>query len=97
MANKDRADSERACMSRLQEMDEALAKMEPELPDDVRPLGAEARKRVHGWLQRIALGGADLSQLSEAMRDISGMMDALTARLLLVPWDGHPKRGSLKS
>ena len=37
MANKDRADSERACMSRLQEMDEALAKMEPELPDDVRP------------------------------------------------------------
>ena len=39
-------DSERACLARLQEMDAALARMELELPDDVRPIGSEARKRV---------------------------------------------------
>ena len=92
-----RSQSERACLCRLQEMDDALAHMEVELPDDMRPLGAEARKRVSFWLQRIAAGGADLSQLVEAMRDISGMMDALTARLLLVPWDGQAGAGKLKS
>lgn len=92
-----RSESERACLARLQEMDDALARMEDELPDDMLPLGAEARKRVGFWLQRIAGGGADLSQLVEAMRDISGMMDALTARLLLVPWDGHTGKGRLKS
>jgi hypothetical protein len=81
------SDSERACIARLQEMDDALAKMELELPDDVRPVGAEARKRVAFWLQRIAAGGADLSQLTDAMREISEMMDGLTARLLLVPWE----------
>ena len=84
-------DSERACLARLQEMDEALARMEEELPDDMLPLGGEARKRVAFWLQRIAAGGADLAQLGEAMREISGLMDALTARLLLVPWEGHGK------
>jgi hypothetical protein len=83
-------DSERACLARLREMDAALARMERELPDDVRPDGAEARRRVAFWLERIGAGGADLSQLSDAMREISGMMDSLTARLLLVPWDGPP-------
>ena len=92
-----RSQSERACISRLHEMDEALARMQDELPDDMLPLGAEARKRVGFWLQRIAAGGADLSQLVDAMRDISGMMDALTARLLLVPWDGHSGPDKLKS
>ena len=81
-------DSERACLARLQEMDAALARMERELPEDVRALGAEARRKVAGWLDRLAAGGADLSQLNEAMSEISGMMDALTARLLLTPWEG---------
>ena len=35
-------DSERACIARLHEMDAALARMEKELPDDVRSVGAEA-------------------------------------------------------
>jgi hypothetical protein len=83
-------DSERACLARLQEMDAALARMERELPDDVLSVGEEARRQVAFWLERIAAGGADLSQLSAAMREISGMMDSLTARLLLVPWDGPP-------
>ena len=89
-------DSERACLVRLKEMDDALARMELELPDDVRPLGAEARRKVAVWLDRLAAGGADLNRLTDAMRDISGMMDALTARLLLAPWDGVP-RSKLKS
>jgi hypothetical protein len=91
-----RTDSERACLARLQEMDAALARMERELPDDVRAVGAEARKRVAIWMDRVAAGGADLTQLTEAMREISGMMDGLTARLLLVPWEG-PDRHDLKS
>lgn len=89
-------DSERACIARLHEMDAALARMEKELPDDVRPVGAEARKRVAYWLARLATGGVDLAQFTEAMREISGMMDALTARLLMSPWDG-PRPGALKS
>ncbi len=89
-------ESERACLARLQEMDAALARMERELPDDVRPVGAEARKRVAIWLDRLAAGGVDLAQFSEAMREISGMMDALTSRLLLAPWDG-PAHTDLKS
>ena len=92
-----RADSARACLARLYEMDAALAKMEPELPDDSRPLGAEARRRVHAWLTRLGAGDSDLGALTDAMTEISRMMDALTARLLLVPWDGHPPNGSLKS
>ena len=92
-----RSESERACISRLQEMADALSRMEDELPDDMLPLGAEARKRVSFWLRRIAAGGADLTQLVDAMHDISGMMDALTARLLLVPWDGHADPDKLKS
>ena len=78
-------------------MDDALALMEVELPDDMRPLGAEARRRVGLWLQRVAAGGADLSQLIDAMRDISVMMDALTARILLVPWDQQSGDAKLKS
>ena len=89
-------ESERACIARLQEMDDALARMERELPDDVRQLGAEARRRVATWIDRMAVGGVDLAQFTEAMREISGMMDALTSRLLLVPWDG-PKPTHLKS
>ncbi len=88
-------DSERACIARLQEMDVALARMERELPDDVRQVGAEARQRVALWLARMAAGGVELSQFSEAMREISAMMDALTTRLLLAPWDGP--RSGLKS
>ena len=89
-------DSERACLLRLREMDAALARMEQELPDDVRALGAEARSKVAVWLDRLAAGGADLEKLKEAMRDISAMMDALTARLLLAPWEG-PRRSGFKS
>jgi len=90
-------DSARACLARLYEMDAALARMEPELPDDMRPLGAEARRRVHTWLARLGAGDSDLEGLTDAMSEISRMMDALTARLLLVPWDGHPQSGKLKS
>src|SRR5260221_248309 len=68
---------------------------ERELPDDVRQVGAEARQRVALWLARMAAGGVELSQFSEAMREISAMMDALTTRLLLAPWDGP--RSGLKS
>ena len=89
-------ESERACLARLHEMDAALARMEKELPDDVRSVGAEARKRVAHWLARLAVGGVELDQFTEAMREISGMMDALTARLLLAPWDG-PRPGGIKS
>jgi hypothetical protein len=90
-------DSARSCLARLYEMDAALERMEVELPDDVRPVGAEARRRVHAWLTRLGGGDADLDGLTEAMSDISRMMDALTARLLLVPWNGHPPAGQLKS
>ena len=71
------SDSERACLARLQEMDAALARMEQELPDDVRAVGAEARKRVAVWMDRVAAGGSDLNLLTEAMREISGMMDGI--------------------
>jgi hypothetical protein len=77
-------------------MDAALARMERELPDDVRALGAEARRKVAVWLERLAAGGADLNRLTDAMRELSGMMDALTARLLLTPWDG-PRGSGFKS
>ena len=89
-------DSELACIARLREMDAALARMEREIPDDVRQLGAEARKRVATWIARLVVGGVDLAQFSEAMREISGMMDALTSRLLMMPWDGEKPTG-LKS
>ncbi|MBS2023849.1 MAG: hypothetical protein JST92_15705 [Deltaproteobacteria bacterium] len=91
-----RSQAERNCLARLVEMGDALDKMVKELPDDVVPLGQKARSRVAEWQIRIAQGGADLAQLTEAMTEISGMMDALTARLLLVPWDGQ-KAGTLKS
>jgi hypothetical protein len=89
-------ESERACLVRLQEMDAALERMQRELPDDVRSLGVEARRQVAVWLDRLAAGTADLSQLIDAMREIAGLMDALTARLLLVPWHG-PRRPGPKS
>ena len=82
------SDARRACLARLHEMDAALLRMEGVLPDDVRAFGAEVRQRVAIWLDRMAAGGVELEQFSEAMREISGMMDALTARLLLAPWDG---------
>jgi hypothetical protein len=87
------SDAERACLARLVEMDEALRLMQRELPDDVRPVGEEARSTVALWKGKLSQGGADLSQLTAAMNEVSGLMDALTARLLLVPWDGHPNRG----
>jgi hypothetical protein len=89
-------DSQRACLLRLQEMDAALARMELELPEDIRAVGADARRRVALWLDRLAVGAADLGQFSEAMREISGLMDALAARLLLAPWK-RPRGGPLAS
>jgi hypothetical protein len=90
------SDSRLACLARLHEMDAALLRMEGELPDDVRGFGAEVRRRVATWRERLAMGEADLAQLSEVLREISGMMDALTARVLLAPWDG-PDRTDPKS
>jgi hypothetical protein len=92
------SESTSVCLARLYEMDAALERMEVELPDDVRAVGAEARRRVHDCLDRLGSGAdPDLRELTEAVREISRMMDALTARLLLVPWDGHPRAGPLKS
>ena len=88
-----RSESERACLARLSEMDQALELMQRELPEDVQPVGEQARRTVHLWLDKLAQGGADLAQLTEAMREISGLMDALTARLLLVPWEAPPEKG----
>ena len=86
-------EAEQACLSRLVEMDEALRLMQAELPEDVQPVGDQARRTVALWKGKLAQGGADLSQLTAAMNEVSVLMDALTARLLLVPWDGHPNRG----
>jgi len=83
----------RACLARLQEMDAALARMEGELPDDVRSFGAEARRKVAAWRARLERDDLELSQLTEGLGEISRMMDALTARLLLAPWDGPPPTG----
>jgi hypothetical protein len=74
-------------------MDEVLAGMEPQLPDDVKPLGTEARRRVSLWLGLLGQGNADLAALSSAMVELTQMMDALTQRLLLVPWRGNTPRG----
>ena len=97
MTTGGQSDSEKACLVRLTEMDAALVAMVKELPDDVVPLGEKARGLVKAWQLRIAQGGADLALLTEAMQEITGMMDALTARLLMVPWDGPSQRGQLKS
>jgi hypothetical protein len=83
----------RACLARLHEMDAALARMERELPDDVRSFGAEARRKVAAFCAQLAAGEEDLGPLSAGLREISGMMDVLTARLLLAPWDGRPRTG----
>ena len=91
-SGESKAETERTCLARLWEMDRALTEMEPQLPDDMRSLGAAARARVGAWLGKLAGGRADLAELSAAMSELTGMMDALTARLLLVPWDA-PKRG----
>src|SRR3989442_15370541 len=71
-------DSARACLARLYEMDAALELMEVELPADVRPVGAEARRRGHSWRTRLGGGHAAPRGLTEAMRDISRVMGALT-------------------
>jgi len=89
-------DSRSNCLARLREMDAALARMEPELPEDVRSVGADARRHVAVWLDRLSDVAADPAQLNETLREISRMMDALTVRLLLAPWDG-PRRGGLAS
>lgn len=89
-------DSRSNCLARLREMDAALARMELELPEDVRSVGADARRHVAVWLDRLSDVRADPTQLTEALREISGLMDALTVRLLLAPWDG-PRRGGLAS
>ena len=89
-----RAESLRACLSRLLDMQRDLAQMEPQLPDDMRALVAEARRSVDVWLSRIAAGGADLRELSGAMTGLTDLMNALTTRLLLVPWSGARGRGS---
>jgi hypothetical protein len=93
--NQGMTDSARACLARLREMDTALEHMERELPDDVRSIGAAARKRVAVCVSRLTVEGAQPEELSDALQDISQMMDALTARLLFVPWD--PPRPQLKS
>jgi hypothetical protein len=85
--------SRRACLARLQEMDSALARMERELPADVVAIGADARRKVALWRDRLAAGDGELSGLAETLREISLMMDALTARLLLAPWDGSRRTG----
>jgi hypothetical protein len=53
-----RSESERACLSRLQEMDDALARMEDELPEDMLPLGAEAAPTSRSWSKRCATSPA---------------------------------------
>jgi hypothetical protein len=93
--NQRMTDSARACLARLREMDTALEHMERELPDDVRSIGAAARKRVAVCVSRLTIDGVQPDELSEALREVSQMMDALTARLLFVPWD--PPRSQLKS
>lgn len=90
-----RSESERACLARLVEMEAALRAMVAELPPDSVPLGEEALAKVLEWKLRLGQGGADLEALSGAMSGISELMDALTSRLLLQPWDG-PK-GALRS
>jgi hypothetical protein len=87
------SDAQRACLARLHEMDSALARMEVELPEDVRSFGVEARLKVAAWRERLAGPDVDLGQLTEGLREISRMMDALTARLLLAPWDGSGPAG----
>jgi hypothetical protein len=77
-------------------MDAALERMELELPEDVRSVGADARRHVAVWLERLSDVAADPTQLTETLREISSLMDALTVRLLLAPWGG-PRRGSLPS
>lgn len=89
-------DSRSNCLARLREMDAALARMEPELPEDVRSVGADARRHVAVWLDRLSDVRADPTELTDALREISGLMDALTVRLLLAPWGG-PRRGGLAS
>lgn len=79
--------TERDCLARLHEMERTLAEMEPQLPDDMRALGSEARRRVAFWLGRIGAGEADLRELSSAMAELTSWMKAVTERLLLVPWD----------
>jgi hypothetical protein len=84
-------ETSKECLERLREMDEALVRMEKELPDDVQAVGAAARRRVAVCIERLASGSAKPTELRDALGEIAQMMDALTARLLLVPW--APPRG----
>ncbi len=87
------ADPRSACLARLREMDAALERMEQELPDDVRGVGAEARRALAGFSARLAAGDADLGQLAAALREIAGMMDVLAGRLLNAGWEPRPPPG----
>ena len=86
-----RAATERACLARLYDMDRTLREMEPQLPDDAKPIGAAARQGVSLWLGKLAQGGADLRELTFAMAELAQLMEALTKRLLLTPWSGQPR------
>ena len=87
------SDARSACLARLREMDAALERMENELPDDVRRVGAEARRKVADFRERFAAGEADLGQLASALQEIAAMLDVLAARLLCGEWEPAPPRG----
>ena len=87
------SDARSACLARLREMDAALERMENELPDDVRGVGAEARRKVADFRERFAAGEADLGQLASALQEIAAMLDVLAARLLCGEWEPAPPRG----
>jgi hypothetical protein len=73
-------------------MEQALEKMELELPDDVKALGAEARRHVASCLRRLSAGETDPGRLSNTIERISGLMDTLTERLLFAPFDESDPR-----
>jgi len=80
------SETERSCLVRLVEMEQRLSRMSGELPPDARPLGQRAHDEVQLWQSRLAQGSVDLEALSSAMREISALMEALAARLVLAPW-----------
>jgi hypothetical protein len=88
-------DSAYTCLAQLREMDNALERMEHELPDDVRPIGAAARNRVARCMTRLLLEGVQPDELTGTLQEISRMMDALTEHLLLAAWD--PPRTLLRN
>ena len=64
------------------------------MDDAQRACLARLQEMDAAWRERLERDDLELSQLSEGLREISRMMDALTARLLLAPWDGPPRTGS---